>query len=339
MSNITIELTNDSSSAVKNVVFPYQNVAIIGCSCSSTNECSSYRVEFPIGIYSIDCFGASAINESKGYSLGGHTFGTISLNKKTIFYLYIGQEGTFNGSKTYGGGGKGNRYSWSGGGATDVRYIDDEEFEGLKSRIMVAGGGGGYSIYFNPPNNGGKSNGGGLNGEDGFVVLGNSGLKLETTMAKGGTQNSGGDGGISPESNDPNYDLSEERNGTFGKGGSTYYGSGGGGGGYFGGGAGKTYADQVGSGAGGSSYISGYKGCYSISETSTKDNIEMKNDPNHYSGYSFINSRMSDFSSSDLNYGNGYIIITFLSLIHMTCKQKPIRMNSFLIYIFCLIKT
>ena len=233
MSNITVELTETSNSATKKVSFPFSNVAIIGCSCSSSNECSSYKVTLPRGAYAIDCFGASGINESKGYSLGGHIYGTINLLRTTTFYLHIGQKGEFNGPKTYGGGGKGNIYSWAGGGATDVRLLDDDDFNGLKSRIMVAGGGGGFTIYHNYEiDDGDNGNAGGLEGEGGFYIDGTLDFKIEINLSTGGTQVSGGIGGWSPETEtNPNYNLSPERNGQFGIGGSTIYGSGGGGGG------------------------------------------------------------------------------------------------------------
>ena len=231
MPNITIELTKSTSSAQPNVSFPFSNVAIVGSSCKETNQCSSYKAILPRGAYAFDCFGASGINIDNGCSHGGHTYGTINLLKKTIFYLNVGQQGQFNGDATYGGGGKGNKYSWAGGGATDIRLIDDDHFEGLKSRIMVAAGGGGYSLYHdNAHRTEGNANAGGLEGEDGFIAYKEDGTTLETSAAKGGTQFIGGEGGISPEGED-DYLLSEERNGTYGKGGSTDYGSGGGGGG------------------------------------------------------------------------------------------------------------
>ena len=326
MSNITIELTKKSTSAVSNFSFPFSNVAFIGCSCSSNNECSSYKATLPRGSYAFDCYGASGIDQSNNYSLGGHTYGIINLLHEEVFYLYVGQQGVFEGPKTFGGGGKGNRYSWAGGGATDIRLIDGDDFDALKSRIMVAAGGGGYSTYHNNHIGfGDKGNAGGLEGEGGGLFKKESNVEIVTTLSKGGTQVKGGDGGISPEDGN-NYLLSEERNGTFGNGGSTNYGSGGGGGGYFGGGAGKTYLLQVGSGAGGSSYISGHEGCYSISRSSTNTTIKMIKTPFHYSGLFFKHTKMSSISSSDRNLGNGYIIITFIGdLIDVSCKKSSFK--------------
>ena len=122
---------------------------------------------------------------------------------------------------------------------------------------------------------------------------------------------------------------------TFGEGGSTYYGSGGGGGGYFGGGAGKTFHDQVGSGAGGSSYISGYPESRTIDEYATQDNPKTTENPNHFSGYVFKNPKISTWTSSDRNLGNGYVTIIF----HL--KENLQKCNNFinfsvLLFIFIL---
>ena len=106
MPNISIKL--DESKGTKNVTFPWSNKVILGSSCTENNECSPYTVKFPPGSYIIDCYGASGTDIENDFSMGGHTFGTISLQKTTKFYIYIGQMGHFNGPKTFGGGGIGN---------------------------------------------------------------------------------------------------------------------------------------------------------------------------------------------------------------------------------------
>lgn len=77
----------------------------------------------------------------------------ISLNIGQIIYVYVGQSGItgiITANPSWNGGGAvtsgcsdGNNYS--GGGATDFRLISGnwDDFNSLKSRIMVAGGGGG----------------------------------------------------------------------------------------------------------------------------------------------------------------------------------------------------
>lgn len=53
-------------------------------------------------------------------------------------------------------------------------------------------------------------------------------------------------------------------------------------------------ADGGGSGGGGSSFVSGHTGCDAIAESSTESNIVHTGQSIHYSGYSFINTKIID---------------------------------------------
>ena len=112
------------------------------------------------GYYKMECYGAkggySRINGSIGATggNGGYTFGVIYLEKGEKLYVYVGGHGADavvgkDAKGGYNGGGLGtwdhsdDEAAGAGGGATDIRLISGEwnNFESLKSRIMVAAGG------------------------------------------------------------------------------------------------------------------------------------------------------------------------------------------------------
>ncbi|EAY15760.1 hypothetical protein TVAG_188110 [Trichomonas vaginalis G3] len=204
---------------------------------------------------------------------------------------------------TYGGGGPGQ---FCGGGSSDIRLKpgDFEEFDGLKSRIIVAGGSG---------------SGDGIEGvtelDQGGSAGGLAGFSSQLNYSNGGSHISGGFGeGV--------------YKGRFGFGGGNkdrtlengIDGNGSGGGGYFGGSASRN--DSYAGGAGGSSFISGHKGCIAIAEDFTEENMKFSEsyDPSiHFSGLSFFNTEMIDGnhymplpngSYGYGNTGNGVIRIT-----------------------------
>lgn len=294
------------------------------------------------GNYKIELWGAQGgENDNDGNGgKGGHTSGNIYLLNEKKLYIYVGESGT-NANKqiSYNGGGSGLAHSFSGGGATDIRLVSGnwDDFNSLKSRIMVAAGGGGTN-YWGIDIAGGEA--GGLSGENGNARYTNS-----TTI--GATQISGGIG----YNTDRNFSIGG--NGLFGKGGlnnSDPYGYGGGGGsGYYGGAAGGNGYYDTDSGSGGSSFISGHNGCVAITEDSRENNISQRKDSNnntctngttditcsyHYSGYKFTDTVMIDGtgckwttektndctgmpthdgkSTMTGNTGNGYAKITYL---------------------------
>ena len=289
--------------------------------------------------YKIECWGAQGggIRTSNDISFGadgGYTSGNLNLLKQTSLYVYVGQHPDivyYSGEKIesyprgYNGGGSGTHHDQignSGGGATDIRIISGNwnDFNSLKSRIMVAAGGAGSGGGGLPNEEAGS--GGGLVGFDGQDYRGpNIELRYRGT---GGTQTYAGNcqevtetiGGISVK----NTKLYQ---GGFGFGGDSYLefyqGGSGGGGGYYGGGA--SCRGHV-CGGGGSSFISGYTGCDAIDESSIEDHIVHTGQPNHYSGKVFTNAVMIDGGSvmpkpgggTEIGHsGNGYCIISWIS--------------------------
>lgn len=298
------------------------------------------------GTYKVELWGAGvgAISNGAGVPLsyGSYVSGLIKMQENQKLYIYVGENGYAELSNPdkqtyrYNGGGYGNyvcyKYylnyennpnkggSYSGGGATDIRLENGDwnNFDSLKSRIMVAAGSGGINTLdrYKP------SNGGGLYSEDGGYY------GDEKYKATGATQTSSG-----------------SANGKFGLGGFAIYGGdvcnisdgGGGGGGYYGGGGSNTgnNAFQASTGAGGSSFISGHNGCDAIKEESTEDNIIHTGQSIHYSNIYFTDTVMIDGSGYKWttekgdytgmpshdddsiisgNAGNGYARITLISI-------------------------
>ena len=256
------------------------------------------------GVYTLETWGASGgssmANGAKGVSggLGGYTKGTISLKKGQKLYIYVGEKGTdasvgIDSKSSYNGGGLGtwdhsdDESAGAGGGATDIRLVNGDwnNFDSLKSRIMVAGAGGGASW---------QTNGGYAGGLEGNTT---------NPATKPGTQNSGYKFGIGEDG--------------YGTGSSD--GVGGAGSGYYGGTTSSVSNDKE-SGAGGSSYVSGYDGVNSIDEKSTEDNIIHTGNSSHYSGFVFTNIVMKSGNEEMPSYdgettmignsGNGHAKIT-----------------------------
>ena len=144
------------------------------------------------GYYKMECWGAQGGSYSGTGGKGAYTSGNIYLKKGQKIYIYVGQTGDGLQTATYNGGGaSGTLYNGrAGGGATDIRLVSGEwdNFESLKSRIMIAAGGGG-SMGASYKCNGGA--GGALSGYSGSK--GGSGGNY--TVAGGATQTSGGTAG------------------------------------------------------------------------------------------------------------------------------------------------
>ena len=234
---------------------------------------------------------------------GAYVKGNIVLEKGQRLYIYVGEIGTqlkselgFNGG---GSGGETIGHSGSGGGATDARLVSGswDNFDSLKSRIIIAAGGGAPYGY------GYGGTGGAAGGLTGYK--GNVGTKTgdldDPEGGTGATQTSGGSGGAGTDSSG----HGPGNPGTFGIGGSNTFTFGsGGGGGYYGGGSGGANHQRGGAAGGGSSFISGYSGCDAIAESSTSDNIIHTGQPNHYDSTKvFTNSVMIDGNGCDWSTG------------------------------------
>lgn len=200
------------------------------------------KVTLPKGEYKLEVWGAQGHGSYGGK--GGHSTGTLKLDKKTTLYIVTGGNGASNGS-AYNGGGYGRD---GGGGATHIATADGQlaSLSGKKDSVLiVAGGGGGQGSDRGDSYGGG--NGGGAN-QPGVTGRGGCG-----SPGTGGTLASGGSGGRTG--------CGQAGSGSFGQGGANTHidnnGSGGAGGGYYGGGAGghdcPRYNDYDDSGAGGGS--------------------------------------------------------------------------------------
>ncbi|MEG1900404.1 MAG: glycine rich domain-containing protein, partial [Bacilli bacterium] len=235
------------------------------------------------GTYKVELWGASdRYANQTGIGIGGYVSGLIYLESNKIIYIYVGGNiKSFNGGITMTDA---RGIISTSGGATDIRITSGQwdNFESLKSRIIISAGGGTVS------HGGVGGYGGGLIGYDGIPML-NSSLTGPETFGTGSTQTMGGKAGYF------NWSGGGPTNGLFGiggKGNDSYGGSGGGG--YYGGGGSGLAKLSKGGGGGGSSFISGHNGCDAIASDSTKTNIIHTHQPNHYSGKTFSNTTMID---------------------------------------------
>ncbi len=297
------------------------------------------------GKYEIELWGASGgkvayfiipsmIKNKNGR--GAYTKGEIFLKEKDLLYVQVGGKGqdgevheernrftTFGypstgGKGGYNGGGDGfedpeTQAGGGGGGATDIRLVSGSwnQFESLKSRIMVAAGGGGMSRFYEYSDSasagtGESGSGGTLKGKDGKVNLG----ILEKTYGFGSSQKTGYQFGIG----DHGQLCMTTLNG-LGGGAGGYYGS-------YSGRCGLNDWDVPGGAGGASSFVSGCTGCVAMKENSTQDRILFSENSIHYSGLSFTNIIMKSgdenmpnpYSNRTMtgNDGNGYARIRYL---------------------------
>ena len=293
------------------------------------------------GYYKVELWGASGgksanLQDRSSYAGGAYTSGYIKLKKNQILFLQVGSKGTdgqateddqlftsfgygsIGGTGGYNGGGNGyddpeGDAGGGGGGATDVRLMSGKwnDFDALKSRIMVAAGGGGMSRYYIYEGNYYEKSG--IAGAGGTTV-GKNANAIEATSedlsGKGATQTEG-------------YQFGIGENGIICM--SSLNGTGGGAGGYMGSRAGNCsstdWIPTTGAG-GGSSYASGCKDCLAIAQNSTKDKLNFTNQSIHYSKLTFKNivmkagdetmpSYQSDKEMTG-NIGDGYARITYI---------------------------
>ncbi len=169
---------------------------------------------------------------------GGYSRGTVYLNAGDKIYVYVGGQGSYKTTSvgTVAGGYNGGGYAWkttndhwtvySGGGATDMRFVSGtwNDDTSLKSRVIVAGGGGGASMQ--------SGYGGAGGGEQGGIS--------NQFAAQPGTQTSAPVGAS----------FGKGADSTAANGAMASWGSSGGGSGWYGGGV-----NSWGAGAGGSGFI------------------------------------------------------------------------------------
>ena len=262
-------------------------------------------VTLPKGTYKLECWGAQGGYSSSNSGIevgmggkGGYSAGTITLNQKTLIYIYTGGVGSISGNGKADGGFPNGGSSWAsstsegaggGGGSSDIRIGTDS----LYARVIVAGGGGG----------------GGEDNETGGYGGGET----------GGTSGSGTPGSQTAPS------------GYFGIGGHTSYDGGGGGGGWYGacpaGGQTTPATSNSGSDTSGSPGGSGY--VYTSATASNYPSGCLLNSSYYLSAAKTIagnTSFTSPTGSSETGHsGNGYCRITVIE-----CKNTALytRINN-----------
>lgn len=237
------------------------------------------------GTYKIELWGSSGDKElSVEAGNGAYTSGNINLTSSSTLYVYVGGQAVRT-EYSFNGGAPGEAPA---GGATDIRLINGKwnNFDSLKSRIMVAGGGGG-GFYKSNTTDWEPGHAGGLIGYNADAIYSASSqspLLEKGYSGYGATQISTGSSGDISKSHQSylsiGYHLvsSKFALGTYGidDNGSTY--SSGGGGGYYGGGHGVHPGSTWSGGGGGSSFISGHAGSIAITASSTESNLISRND-------------------------------------------------------------
>ena len=281
-----------------------------------------YQYFFESGYYLFQLWGASGGGSDPG--CGAYVSGSLKLETRTKFFIFVGQKGINGKYSAFNGGGQGQALGSSGGGSTDIRLKGEkwDDFESLKSRIIVAGAGGGS-----------QQDGYNSKGGNAGIFEGSSGSYAscsgqEVILAKGGKQT---EVGIAGKGDQNGVD------GDFGMGGNSSINgnSDGGGSGYFGGGGGATSSCVVGSGAGGSSFVSGLEGCKAIMKSSKKGNMTFSSLPYHYSGLVFTNISTKVGSLAQCN-GDGKVEITFLLSIRdkfFSCKRQNTGIKNIIFFI------
>ena len=275
------------------------------------------------GYYLFEAWGAQGSSKYEEGGHGGYTSGYIFLENGETVFIYVGNTSDYL-ENAYNGGIAGSTranvavYTSSGGGATDFRLASDSsgaenwnDFNSLKSRIMVAAGGGGSCKYsVNTP--GGYA--GGLTAGPNYFSNWVDQPRGVVTSTNGTADQHGGLKAF----NDPETHDGKVRNPV-----ESIFGSGNGsgsGGGYYGG----VYygiSARVYSGGGGSSYVSGYPGCISIAASSTSGHIVESGSASHYSGRTFIEPVIKsgnemitepDGTASKGHKGNGVARVTYI---------------------------
>ncbi len=170
-------------------------------SYSYTGSMQSFTVPACVSTISLDVKGAqggaNALNGAVG-GLGGSAFGVITVSPGDVLNIYVGGMNGYNGGGAAGQSPCTTAMGGVGGGASDIRLNGVS----LNNRVIVAGGGGGAG--------GDRSNGcgRGTGGGGGGGYYGGGGgcgyPQNSTTVPTGGTQTTGGNGGVSTFSSGQN---------------------------------------------------------------------------------------------------------------------------------------
>ena len=282
-----IDADNDKTEKNGDVFsFPYP--------CFSHQNCSPFSILLRPGVYFVELWGAQGGNRTDRNipgGKGGFVSGFLGIRKRTKLFLFVGASGIEKSNESvFGGGGKGSASpGGSGGGATDLRFSEND----FSSRIMVAAGGAGSTfVRINLP--GGDA--GGISGFDGVNVVNSTEIALPGC---GGKQNES----YSSSCNSGAFGYGNDSNPNYGTGG---------GGGYYGGGGGDDKYLTVSSGGGGSSYVSGHPEC-------KKNHLAVLRKPLIFSGRDSFPS--PDGVTRVGNIGNGFARITFCAPYEpFTCR-------------------
>jgi hypothetical protein len=262
----------------------------------SYTSCKADELYLGPGHYQLEVWGACGGFYASTRGLGGYARGTITLRERTKVFVRVGSQGSDSGGGNGYQGCNGGGYGWRcGGGATDIRLINDS----LYSRVIVAGGGGGTSDQsYDAGGHGGGLNGGsgGGSGYSGAYAGRGGGQSTETTACADGTLNT------CPK-------------GTFGYGGNTTGNWASGGGGWFGGSA----SNYEYGGGGGSGYV--------FTSSSAKVTGYLLGEEYYLSNTSLLSGSQSfprtDKSGNEVGHnGNGYAIITAIQI------ADPLPFNS-----------
>lgn len=288
-----------------------------------TNSIIPITIPSNVNSILVYCWGAGA---------GGNGgFVKVNINTSSIksLALIVGQGGYIGyGNRTFGGGGAGGTYYYydnyntiirSGGGLSGIfinnasMTITNNIINSAATPIIIAGGGGGHGSYITNYNGTdykgtpyGGGHGGSTTGNDGTYFYINAVSFNPAVRGTGGTQISGGNGGIGIDAyGNPMYN--ENGNKFYGGNITNWFGPtiinsefvGAGGGGYYGGGSGGYKDGLSAGGGGGSSYIN------PTYVTTTYNNDKSTN--NNPPGFNEIYYK----SGIATNNGNGYIVIKY----------------------------
>ena len=260
------QLTKDTIVKINEnqILYAHWKVLFISQSFTYTGKIQSFTVPVS-GTYKLEVWGAQGGSINGG--LGGYSSGNLYLTEGNILYIVIGNKPTtYSGIGGYNGGGNGGDSGsdrGGGGGATHIGKTSTLlKSTALQNLYIVAGGGGGgtnregeYKTSAQGGTGGGAS--GGTGGNSGACV--GTGADCFERFAAGGTQTSGGLGGIG---RDFYYNVYVGNNGSYGQGGHGDAWRAGGGGGYYGGGAAGVSAFYTSGAGGGSGYVGGVNNGY-----------------------------------------------------------------------------